>query len=68
MKKVENVFGKMLFEQYATKSHLVFREEVDGEGNFVFVGLIPDKREVKGYGKNKRLAKHDACRKAIKLF
>ena len=68
MKNVENVFGKMLAERYATKSCYIFREEHDDEGNFVFVAQIPDGTEVEGHGKSKRLAKRDACRKAIKLL
>jgi hypothetical protein len=40
----------------------------DDEGNFTCIVKLPNGTEVKGHGRNKRLAKFDACRKAINFF
>jgi hypothetical protein len=37
----------------------------DGIGSFICTVKLPNGSEFKGHGKNKKLAKNDACRKAM---
>jgi hypothetical protein len=43
-------------------------ESNDRKGSFTCIVKLPDGKEFKGHGKNKRLAKYDACLKANSTF
>ncbi len=47
---------------------IFFSESNDGNGDFICHAQLPDGPEITGYGKNKWLAKYDACRKAMNHY
>jgi len=62
------LLSKFLIFKICFVSFNFFSETKDSNGNFICYVQLPDGPEVQGYGKNKKLAKHDACKKAMKNF
>jgi hypothetical protein len=63
----EKLLSKFLILEIYFLLFILSSQLKDDNGSFICIVKLPDRPdEVKGHGKNKKLAKYDACRKAMK--